>query len=224
MRKFFNSILFILASYLERFLIYLSVIAVVCVILVSESPTATPAQVPQAKWQVDKRLEQTINRDWTFYYFSSPTEKLECADPDYDDSGWPAIALPHTWSTYETTREKHPFIKCPAEHDSTYWWHGWGWYRKRFVVDSRHKGNKIFAEFDGVQKYSKVFVNGKYVGDHKGGYTSFSFDITDYVKYGGNNVLAVEVNNQRDDRFGQIAPMSAGNFNVYGGVSTVMYG
>ncbi len=180
--------------------------------------TKAPAAVKQADWKLDTRLSRTINNDWTFYYFPDPKADPKCAAADFDDSKWPAIALPHTWSTYETTRERHPFIKCPAERDSPYWWRGWGWYRKVFEIDARHLGNKIFAEFDGVQKYSRVYVNGKLVGDHKGGYTSFHFDITDYVKTGSRNVLAVAVNNERDDRFGGIAPMSAGNFNIYGGI------
>ena len=73
----------------------------------------------------------------------------------------------------------------------------------------------MFLEFEGVQKYCKVWINGKYLGDHKGGYGSFDFDLTEFVIPGKENVLAVAVNNTRTDKF-RIPPMAAGNFNVYG--------
>src|SRR5579885_1530863 len=80
------------------------------------------------------RIEKTINRDWTFQYFPAEQPDLSPAQPGYDDSRWPAVALPHTWSTYETTGDLHPFIRSAAEKDDSYWWCGWGWYRKRFTV------------------------------------------------------------------------------------------
>ena len=163
-------------------------------------------------------LSQTINSNWTFNYLPSAKEDLSVASPLFNDNTWPAIALPHTWSTYETTKEIHPFIYAASERVDSYWWYGWGWYRKRLVLDNELDGKKIFIEFDGVQKYSKLFVNGSFVGEHKGGYTGFYFDITDYVRLGGENIIAVEVSNRRNDLFGTIPPSTAGNYNVYGGI------
>lgn len=167
---------------------------------------------------VNHRLEQTIDGQWTFNYF--PAENADAAGyeaPGFDDSTWPAVALPHTWQTYETTGKLHPFIADAIEKPDNYWWKGWGWYRKHFSISTEEIGRRVFVEFDGVQKYCKVFVNGKLVGDHKGGYTGFSFDITGNVRFGADNVLAVAVNNRQDDPF-RIPPMSAGNFDVYGGI------
>ena len=164
------------------------------------------------------RIEETINREWTFNYF--PAENADgagCQAPDFDDSTWPAIGLPHTWSTYETTGKLHPFIHDASEKDDAYWWRGWGWYRKHFSIGKEETGRRIFVEFDGVQKYCKVWVNGQLVGDHKGGYTGFYFDITDLIHFGGDNVLAVAVNADQNDAF-KIPPMSAGNWNTYGGI------
>lgn len=159
-----------------------------------------------------------INGNWTFNYFPSGDGSPVAAAPDYDDSRWTAIALPHTWMTYETTGEVHPFIKSASEREDSYWWNGFGWYRKRIILKKSLSGKKIFLEFDGVQKYSRIFVNGRYVGEHKGGYNSFSFDITDFVILGEENLIAVQVSSRRDDRFGTIPPATAGNFNVYGGI------
>jgi len=163
------------------------------------------------------RIEKSIDRDWTFQYYPSPEPDLHPASEFFDDSAWPAIALPHTWSTFETTRDLHPFIKAATERDDSYWWYGWGWYRKRISIDARYSARLISLEFDGVQKYSQIFVNGKKAGEHKGGYTSFSIDITPLVRFIAINTIAVLVSNRRDDP-NAIPPMTAGNFNVYGGI------
>jgi hypothetical protein len=166
----------------------------------------------------DIRIIQTINSDWAFNYFPSGKEDSERAMPVFDDSQWSAVALPHTWQTYETTGEIHPFIATATERVDSYWWYGWGWYRKRISFSESLKNKKITVEFDGVQKYSKVYINGHYLGEHKGGYSGFCFDITDYIHFGKENILAVAVSNRRDDTFGVIPPSTAGNYNVYGGI------
>jgi len=175
------------------------------------------AQKKSAQTSKSPRIEKIINSQWTFNYF--PDEKAEegYESASYDDSKWPAISIPHTWSTFETTGAVHPFIRNAAETDNPYWWNGWGWYRKHFIINPAGEGKKVFVEFEGVQKYCKVWINGKYLGDHKGGYGSFDFDLTEFITPGKDNVLAVAVNNTRKDKF-RIPPMAAGNFNVYGGI------
>jgi beta-galactosidase len=175
------------------------------------------AQRKSAVDQSSPRIEKIINSQWTFNYFPYESAKEGYESPGFNDSKWPAVSIPHTWLTYETTGELHPFIRNASESDNPYWWIGWGWYRKHFSVNPGYAGKKIFIEFEGVQKYCRVWLNGKYLGDHKGGYGSFDFDITDLVKPGEDNVLAVAVNNLRNDEF-KIPPMAAGNFNVYGGI------
>jgi dienelactone hydrolase len=164
------------------------------------------------------QIAKLINRDWVFQYSPEPDPNLDAARPGFDDRRWQAVAIPHTWSTYETTGDLHPFIRSASERDDSYWWYGWGWYRKRLVIGREYAGRLLALEFDGVQKYSRIYVNGVFAGEHKGGYTSFSVDITTQVKLGETNVIAVQVSNRRDDDFGRIPPMTAGNFNVYGGI------
>lgn len=158
-----------------------------------------------------------INRDWTFNYFPENDEPVFSAKHDFDDKKWAAVALPHTWSVYETTRELHPFILNPSEQDDPYWWKGWGCYRKRMFLGAGLKEKKVFLEFDGVQKYARVYVNGKFVADHKGGFTSFSVDISDHLNLNRENLIVVMVSNQRNDVY-KIPPMTAGNWNLYGGI------
>lgn len=116
------------------------------------------------------RISRTINGNWSFAYFPSPDLDEVPSGPDYDDTEWVPIALPHTWSTYETTGELHPFIRQPSEKDDKFWWYGWGWYRKIVCLSAEHRNKKLFLEFDGVMKYSRIYINGRLVGEHKGGY------------------------------------------------------
>ena len=164
------------------------------------------------------RIVKTINTEWVFNYFpESEAEDGGYEQPSFDDTKWTYIAIPHTWNTYETTHELHPYIRNASYKDDPYWWLGWGWYRKRFVMGEELRGKKVTFEFDGVQKYAKIYLNGKYLGDHKGGYTSFYFDATDAVEFGRENILVVAVNNAPNDRF-NIPPMNAGNWVTYGGI------
>jgi hypothetical protein len=181
------------------------------------SITSAGAQKKPVAVQKSQRVEKVINSQWAFNYFPNESADKGYESPGTDDSKWIAVSLPHTWSTYETTGELHPFIRNASENDNPYWWTGWGWYRKHFSISKEYQGRRVFIEFEGVQKYCKVWINGKYLGDHKGGYGSFDFDITQYIKAEGDNVIAVAVNNRQKDQF-KIPPMAAGNFNVYGGI------
>ncbi|MCR8635344.1 sugar-binding domain-containing protein [Paenibacillus radicis (ex Xue et al. 2023)] len=115
-------------------------------------------------------IQKTINSKWRFAYFPSPDIDEAAAAREYDDNDWIPIAIPHTWSTYETTGELHPFIRNPSEKDNTYWRYGWGWYRKKLSISPEHRNKKIFIEFDGVMKYCRIYMNGHTAGEHKGGY------------------------------------------------------
>ena len=167
----------------------------------------------------NNRIVKTINTEWVFNYF--PEAEAEFGgfeNPAFDDSQWTIVALPHTWQTYETTRELHPYIRSASARVDPFWWEGWGWYRKRIVIGEEFRGKQITFEFDGVQKYSKIFLNGVLLGDHKGGYIGFYMDATDAVKFGEENILVVAVHNALNDRY-NIPPMNAGNWVVYGGIT-----
>ena len=76
---------------------------------------------------------------------------------------------------------------------------GTGWYRKTFQCPSRSRGKRVLIQFDGVYMNAEVWLNGKRVGEHPYGYTSFWFDLTDKVNFGGPNVLAVKVKNEGEN-------------------------
>jgi len=115
------------------------------------------------------------------------------ADVWFEDRTWRLVNLPHDWN-----------IELPFDSTGSHS-HGYrtigrnfpdksvGWYRKTFPVPADDLGKRISVEFDGVHRDSKVWVNGFYLGENHSGYNSFSYDITDYLNYGGENVIAVRV-------------------------------
>ena len=112
---------------------------------------------------------------------------------NFDDRPWRIVDLPHDWC-----------VELPFTADGGHS-HGYraiginypgnsvGWYRKKFNIPNEDLGKKISIEFDGVHRNSKVWVNGFYLGTQASGYASFAYDITDYLNYGGENVIAVRV-------------------------------
>lgn len=180
------------------------------------TPTADGRSVSKKGVSLGSRSVE-FDRDWQFAYDPSSQLDERWADPGGREGDWVSIALPHTWSTYESTGDIHPFIKSASERVDPYWWLGWGWYRKSFEVNLDLTRWRAFIEFDGVQKVSRVYVNGRFIHQNLGGYSPFSVDITDAIEPGKSNVLAVAVSNKRTDPIG-VAPMTAGNFNVYGGI------
>ena len=109
----------------------------------------------------------------------------------YNDTKWRTLCLPHDWSI-----EQGIDRNAPAGNDGGYYPTGIGWYRKNFKLPASYrKGDKVQLYFEGVYMNSSVYVNGKKVGGHPYGYTSFFCDITDAVVPGKNNVVAVRVDN-----------------------------
>ncbi len=115
------------------------------------------------------------------------------ASKSFDDRTWRIINLPHDWA-----------VELPFDFKAGYS-HGYktigrnfpetsvGWYRKTFVIPESDLGKRISIEFDGVRRNSIVWVNGFYLGQEHSGYNNFQYDITDYLNYGGENVVAVRV-------------------------------
>ncbi|MCX5684166.1 MAG: discoidin domain-containing protein, partial [Planctomycetota bacterium] len=107
--------------------------------------------------------------------------------PDFDDSGWRKLDVPHDWGV------EGPFRDDLANDTGKLPWKGIGWYRKHFTVPATDQGRRIFIDFDGAMANAKVWLNGQYVGGWPYGYAAFRLDLTPYVKFGGENVLAVRL-------------------------------
>ena len=112
-------------------------------------------------------------------------------DMDADSSRWSRVDLPHDWVV------DLPFDST-ASHSHGYKTVGWqwpetsvGWYRKVFPVGIEDEGRHIYLQLDGVHRDSKVWLNGFYLGGEPSGYATRTYDITDYINYGGDNLLCV---------------------------------
>ncbi|MFA9388941.1 MAG: sugar-binding domain-containing protein [Prolixibacteraceae bacterium] len=135
---------------------------------------------------------QLFNKNWKFHL--SDVEKAE--KPNFDDAKWRKLNLPHDWSVEGTLSPDR--ASCTG-----YLPGGIGWYRKSFIVPDDRKGQKVFIYFEGVYNRSEIFLNGTSVGKRPNGYVAFMFDITPYLQYGKENVLAVKVDHskERDSRW-----------------------
>jgi beta-galactosidase len=119
----------------------------------------------------------------------------------FDDSSWSTIDVPHTWNNLD------------GQTGGSYY-RGVGWYRKHYVVPADQAGQEFVLRFDGASLVTDLYVNGTSVGEHRGGFAAFSWDVTPFLHVGADNVIAVKVSNAF---VSDVAPLS-GDFNVQGGI------
>lgn len=113
-------------------------------------------------------------------------------EPGFDDKAWRTIDLPHDWSI-----EGVPDRQNPSKGPGGYFPTGIGWYRKTFMAAPSWKGKEISIFFEGVYMNAEVFINGHSLGVHPYGYTSFYYDLTPWLHWSGDNVIAVRVDNSQ---------------------------
>lgn len=131
------------------------------------------------------RTHQNFNNNWQFISDDNPSYSM----PDYDDSRWRRLKLPHDWSNeYPLDEKSH------SGSGGGYVTAGTGWYRKHFNYDSAFDGKIVSLMFDGIYMDSRIYLNGILVGSNGYGYSAFSVDLTSALKP-GDNVLAVRVDN-----------------------------
>jgi beta-galactosidase len=126
--------------------------------------------------------------------FSKTGGMFPPSHPRFDDSGWKAVDIPHDWA-----------VELPFKNDPKLETHGYkplgrtypetsvGWYRRVFEVPGSDLGRRFTIEFEGVFRDSIAVLNGIYLGRHASGYTPVHYDVTDFVNYGGKNILVVRV-------------------------------
>ena len=123
------------------------------------------------------RLILPINRKWRY----SRTVVEGGHDKNFDDSQFDQVVIPHT----NIPLPWHGFDEKTYEFVSLY--------RRRFKLPPAAKGKRVSVDFEGVMTASTVWINGTRLGEYKGGYTPFSFDLTPHIDFNGENVLAVDV-------------------------------
>ena len=125
-----------------------------------------------------------INRGWRY----KATKVAGAEAVDFDDSSFDRVVLPHT----NVRLPWHNFDDREYEFISTY--------RRRFKYPAGAEGKRVFVDFEGVMTASTVWINGHALGEYKGGFTPFSFELTPHLRKDGDNVLTVQVDStERDD-------------------------
>ncbi|HLO58661.1 MAG TPA: glycoside hydrolase family 2 TIM barrel-domain containing protein [Bacteroidales bacterium] len=147
--------------------------------------------------------DRNFNAGWKFTRDSLPAGTVSPEVPEFDDSKWSGVDLPHDWSMMALSGNENdssqigPFLKTSPGNTSTgYAIGGTAWYRKHFKLGKADEGKTVTVKFDGVYMETEVWVNGKHAGNHVYGYTPFYFDVTSFLnKAGIDNVITVKVSN-----------------------------
>lgn len=132
------------------------------------------------------KQNQLFDNDWKFHLGDSSA----FASPGFPDNTWRLVNLPHDWSIEGQVNPHHP-----TQGGGGYFPAGIGWYRKTFHVPADWKGQSVAVYFEGVYRNGEVFINGHSLGVYPYGYSSFEHQLSPYLKFGQDNVLAVRVDN-----------------------------
>lgn len=126
------------------------------------------------------REKYNFNSQWLLYVGDVP----EAKNVNFQDKDWKKITLPRPFNEDEAFKlDIHNLTDTIM------------WYRKHFRLPEEAKGKKVFVEFEGVRQGADFYINGQYLGLHENGAMAVGFDLTPYIKYGGENVMAVRVDN-----------------------------
>ncbi len=159
-----------------------------------------------ATLSAQQRSEQLLEKGWRF----TRTDSEEYSRVGYDDSKWQQVRVPHDWAIYgpfsinndrqnvAITQDGQKEAMEHAGRTGGLPFVGVGWYRLSFEVPDFAPGKRAVLLFDGAMSQARIYVNGQEVGFWPYGYNSFHFDITDYVKEGATNELAVRLENETD--------------------------
>ena len=129
----------------------------------------------------------------------------------FSDKKWKQVTLPHAFNEDEAFKVNIKYMTDTI-----------AWYRKHFKLPKSAKGKKVFIEFEGVRQGAEFYLNGKHIGRHENGVMAFGFDLTPYINYDGENVIAVRTDNDwlyKEKATGSRFQWSDINFNAnYGGI------
>lgn len=135
-----------------------------------------------------------FNLGWLFHY----GDATGADSASYADGSWRSLSVPHDWAIEGPSPPTSPFSQGASSTGyGGYVPSGISWYRKHFSLAGTPDTRKVFIEFDGVMQEASVYVNGKLIGTHPYGYTSFRYDITAAVVFSGDNVVAVKTDTSR---------------------------
>lgn len=136
------------------------------------------------------RNTYSLNEGWILKKRDFSLEKIKPQSTSEE-----LINLPHTWNNKNNNREAYV-------------------YRRNLIISEKHRNECLYLEFLGANSICKVYLNNQFVGEHRGGYSTFRFDITEFYDWNGENILSVLVDNSQTE---DVSPLN-GDFTIYGGL------
>jgi beta-galactosidase len=150
------------------------------------------------------KLDYTAIKDWVeasgAEFTTKATKPRPDGDPggdisyarnDFDDSQWRLLNLPHDWGIEGPFKQEYP-----GDTGKLPWW-GVAWYRKHLQIPASDQGSRVYLDVDGAMAYATVWLNGHFMGGWPYGYASWRVDLTPGLKFGGDNVIAIRLDNPK---------------------------
>lgn len=125
------------------------------------------------------RKEIDFNQAWHFKKGANNYAK----DVGFVGEEWLDISVPHTFNKEDMQLGKDFYT-------------GDGFYKKHFFVPDSLRDNRLFIRFEGVGSVAEVYVNGRFLGEHRGSFAAFAYELTHSVNYGEENIIMVKANNE----------------------------
>ncbi len=124
--------------------------------------------------------------------------------------GWQMVTIPHTWNTKGADAgDRHA-----DPHFKSGYYRGACWYARSLDIPADWRGKRVFIRFEAASLVAKTWINGRLLGEHRGGFTAFCYELTPWIHFGAANELRVQVDNSHQE---DIPPLS-GDFNIDGGI------
>jgi beta-galactosidase len=196
------------------FMFFRRILLVVAILAAVVTPAAAKDAAPPAPAE-SPRVVTDLSTGWRFR-FGGDSAGIMAAG--YDDSGWEQVAVPHTWNRVG----EYGLTRSAATNNKQ----GIGWYRLTYNAPAAAKGRRQYLDFGAVGIIADVWVNGTHVGQHKGAYSRFRFDVTPAWKPGAANLIVVKADNSKPElgsSTAEVLPL-AGDFFIHGGICSIMGG
>ncbi|PJJ58691.1 glycoside hydrolase family 2 TIM barrel-domain containing protein [Hymenobacter chitinivorans] len=154
-----------------------------------------------------QRITQSINSNWLFRKDAAESTAASVAAA----TGWEKVSLPHTWNAADVLDDEPGYYR------------GTGWYRKTLQVPAEWQQKRVYLYFEGANQEAEVYVNGQLAGRHAGGYTAFSFPVSQFIKFDGPNPASAQVLVKLSNRHNVDIPPLSADFTFFGGLYRDVY-